>query len=50
MMPLAALDRGVGAGSGEPRVGHLDGTTSMLPDDSEGFLFLYNPGPSGRQY
>ncbi len=44
-IPLAALDRGQAAGAGEPRVGFLDGTASMLPDDSEGFLFLYNPGP-----
>ena len=44
-LPLSGLDRGPDAGSGEPRVGFLDGTASMLPDDSEGFLFLYNPGP-----
>ena len=49
MMPLAQLDRGANAGSGEPRVGFLDGTASMLPDNSEGFLFIYNPGPRSVQ-
>eukprot|EP01050_Picozoa_sp_SAG11_P002502 SAG11_NODE_128_length_15542_cov_6.432105_4_plen_150_part_00 len=48
-IPLPALDRGPGFGSGEPRVGYLDGTASMLPDGSEGFLFLFNPGPRAVQ-
>lgn len=42
---LAALDRGPELSAGKPRVGFLDGTASFLPDDSEGFLFLFNPGP-----
>ncbi len=44
-MPLLALDRGVAAHGGIPRLGHLDGTASFLEDDSKGFLFLFNPGP-----
>jgi hypothetical protein len=44
-IPLIALDRGPEMQTGKPHVGFLDGTASMLPDDSEGFLFLFNPGP-----
>jgi hypothetical protein len=44
-IPLVALDRGVAQGGGAPRIGKLDGTASMLDDDSHGFLFVFNPGP-----
>ena len=44
-IPLTALDRGPELSAGKPRVGYLDGTASVLPDDSEGFLFLFNAGP-----
>jgi hypothetical protein len=44
-IPLVALDRGAAAGGGAPRIGYLDGTASMLHDDSRGFLFVFNPGP-----
>jgi arylsulfatase A-like enzyme len=42
---IATLDRGVGNGGGKPRLGYLDGTGSFADDDSEGIVFLFNPGP-----